>query len=299
MLDRLDRLRHYTVISRNDQDNDIRGLGTAGTHHCKRFVTRCIEKHYTTRLIRIVSVRHHHAVGTNVLSDAASLAFSHIFRTNGIEQRCLTVIDVSHHRDDRSSRKFDVVRVSRDQLFEFLLDHHFFERHKTQIKSVFESHLDGHFFADRLIERRKYTALDEKLNDVSRRNAQSLGKFANGCSLSKSNRADLGLFTAADLIKDALLNRPLPRCVEIAFGKSAALIVLALASAAATTRTSAVVRRWRVGHLRSRGLAGGSAKLRSAGSGVDRALLIAKQPSGLGRSIADQFITRLDAFLDG
>ena len=49
-------------------------------------------------------VRDHHAVCTDVLRDSAGLAFGDIRRTDRVEQRGLTVIDVAHDRDDRCTR---------------------------------------------------------------------------------------------------------------------------------------------------------------------------------------------------
>ena len=43
-------------------------------------------------------------IGADMLSDAASLAFNHLGLANGIQQRCLAVIDVAHDRDDRRAR---------------------------------------------------------------------------------------------------------------------------------------------------------------------------------------------------
>src|SRR5258707_566359 len=75
------------------------------------------------------------------------------------------------------------------------------------------------------------------------------------------------------LIHHAFLDGTLWRCIKIALGKPAGLVVLALASAR-SAGTAAVVRRGRIGHLRSGCLAGCSAKL-----GWPAALV---QPGALG-----------------
>jgi hypothetical protein len=50
MVNRLARLRHHAVVSRNDQNDEVGGLGAAGTHRRKRFVTRRIEEgHHAAR----------------------------------------------------------------------------------------------------------------------------------------------------------------------------------------------------------------------------------------------------------
>ena len=57
------RLRHYTVISSDDQNHNIGRLGATRTHRGKCFVTRSIEEsdHAALRL---------NMVSTNVLSNA-------------------------------------------------------------------------------------------------------------------------------------------------------------------------------------------------------------------------------------
>ena len=50
MLDGLDRLRHDAVVGRDDEDDNVRRLGAAGTHHRERFVARRIEENDATLL---------------------------------------------------------------------------------------------------------------------------------------------------------------------------------------------------------------------------------------------------------
>src|SRR5581483_1071623 len=46
-----------------------------------------------------------HLIGADMLGDTASFAFGDARLTNGIEQRCLAVVDVTHHSDDRRARR--------------------------------------------------------------------------------------------------------------------------------------------------------------------------------------------------
>ena len=48
VIDGFERLRHDTVVGCNDEDNDVGGLRSAGTHAGKRFVTGRIEEHDLT-----------------------------------------------------------------------------------------------------------------------------------------------------------------------------------------------------------------------------------------------------------
>ena len=178
VLDGFDRLRHHAVIGRHHKNDDIRRLGTAGTHHRERFVARRIEKYDPTLFFRIVGICDVNAVSADVLRDSAGFAFGDILRTDRVEQRGFTVIDVSHDGDDRCTRQLGIVGIGGDQFFEFLLDDHFLERNKTDVISEVEAHFGRHFFADRLIERRENAAFDQELNDVARRDAESFGKFA-------------------------------------------------------------------------------------------------------------------------
>ncbi len=69
-------------------------LSAAGAHGCEGFVARRIDER------DLIASRRRHLVGTDMLGDAASFARDDIGRTNGIEQRCLAVVDVTHDRDD-------------------------------------------------------------------------------------------------------------------------------------------------------------------------------------------------------
>ena len=98
MVDRFDGLRHHTVVCCYNDDGDIGHLRTTGTHGCKGFVTRCIEERDTT------AARQLHVVGTNVLGNTARFTGNHVRIADVVQQRCLTMIDVTHDRDDRRTR---------------------------------------------------------------------------------------------------------------------------------------------------------------------------------------------------
>ena len=44
VVQRLDRLRHHTVVRRDHQDRDVGGLRTTGTHGGERLVTRGVDE---------------------------------------------------------------------------------------------------------------------------------------------------------------------------------------------------------------------------------------------------------------
>src|SRR5207249_5779786 len=117
------------------ENYDIRCLSATSAHHCKCLVSRRIEKDDPALFIWIIGVSNKDAICTYMLSDAARLAFGDIFRTNCVEQRCLSVVDVTHDGNYRRSRQLDIVGIGSDKLFEFLFDYHFFERNEADLEA--------------------------------------------------------------------------------------------------------------------------------------------------------------------
>ena len=90
--------RHDAVVSRYDDDGDVGHLGSAGTHGGERLVTRCVEERDLT------SVGQCHVVCSDVLGDSSRLAGDHVGVTYVVEQRCLSVVYVTHDGDNRCAR---------------------------------------------------------------------------------------------------------------------------------------------------------------------------------------------------
>ncbi len=95
MVDSLDSLRHDVVVGGDDDDNNICHLCATGTHSGECLVTRSVEEGDMT------SVSHFDAVGADVLRDAAGLAGYDVGVADIVEQRRLTVVDMTHDRNDR------------------------------------------------------------------------------------------------------------------------------------------------------------------------------------------------------
>ena len=106
VVDSLDCLRHHVVISSDDDDGDVGDLGTTGTHSGERLVTRGIKER------DLLACAGLHLVCTDVLGDTASLASHHVGASDEVQQFGLTVVDVTHDGDDRSSR-YKVFRIVR------------------------------------------------------------------------------------------------------------------------------------------------------------------------------------------
>ena len=98
MVDGFHGLRHYGVVGRDYDDGKVSHLGSAGTHRGEGLVSRGVEERYP------LSVRQHHVVGTDVLRDSSGFSGNDVRFPDIVEQGRLSVVDVSHHRNDRRSR---------------------------------------------------------------------------------------------------------------------------------------------------------------------------------------------------
>ena len=98
MLNGFDRLRHKAVVCCNHQNDDIRHRRTALAHLRERFMARCVEEGDERAILCL------HLICTDMLRNTASFARNDICAAQGIEQRCLTVVDMAHDRHDRRTR---------------------------------------------------------------------------------------------------------------------------------------------------------------------------------------------------
>ena len=96
--DRLDGLLHDAVIGGDDQHDDVGDIGAARTHRGKGLMARRVDER------DLLAVGERHAVGADMLRDAAGLAAGHVGLAQRVEQRGLAVIDMPHDRDDRGAR---------------------------------------------------------------------------------------------------------------------------------------------------------------------------------------------------
>jgi hypothetical protein len=95
--DRFFRLRHHTVVGRNDEHGNIRDVRPASPHLGEGLVTRRIDERYVPAVLRFDEIR------PDVLRDAARFAGDNINADDLVEQRRFAVIDVAEHRDNRRS----------------------------------------------------------------------------------------------------------------------------------------------------------------------------------------------------
>ena len=109
VVDGLDGLRHDAVVGGDDEHDDVGGVGAAGTHGGERLVARGVDE---GDLLAVV--RDHGR--TDVLRDAAGLGRRDAGLTDGVEQRRLAVVDVTHDGDDRRTRLEVLGLVVEDEL---------------------------------------------------------------------------------------------------------------------------------------------------------------------------------------
>ena len=80
MTDRLDGLRHDSIVSSNHQDDDVGYARTARPHRRKCLMPRCIEKRNTIARVEL------DLISPDVLSDSTGLARDDVGFTKRVEQ---------------------------------------------------------------------------------------------------------------------------------------------------------------------------------------------------------------------
>ena len=98
MVQCLNGLRHDAVICCDHKDRDVGNLRTTSTHGGERLVTGGVNEGDETVDAFVVGVN---LVCTDVLGDSTSFARNDVGLADGIEQTSLTVVNVTHHGDDR------------------------------------------------------------------------------------------------------------------------------------------------------------------------------------------------------
>ena len=97
VVDGLLGLRHHVVVGSYDDDGNVGHLRTTGTHGGEGLVTRRIQEGDNT------SVFERYVVGSDVLGDTSCFTRDDVGFADVVEQRGLTVIDVTHHGDNRGT----------------------------------------------------------------------------------------------------------------------------------------------------------------------------------------------------
>ena len=101
------------------------------------------------------------------------------------------MIDVTHHCDDGRARQFDVVGISRDQLFELFFGDHVFEGNKTHVIAEALAEIGCDVVIESLIYGRENAALKQQTDNFFRLDAELVGKFFDGRSFNETNRLQI------------------------------------------------------------------------------------------------------------
>ena len=177
MVYRFHGLRHDAVVASNNKDNNVRYLRTSRAHGSKRRVPRGVEECN-------LSVADLDFVSADVLGDTARFARGNGRVANGVKQRRLTVVNVTHDNNNGiPCFKIVVLVVRIVDKFIFYRNNDLFCNGRAQI---FRNKRRG-VIVYYLRRRSEYSELHKFLNDLRGRHTKFRGKFGNGHFLGKDN----------------------------------------------------------------------------------------------------------------
>ena len=93
----LNCLRHYSIVSSNNKYNDVSYLCSASSHRSERCMARSVEKNE-------VPIGRFNIICSNVLCNISSFGIHYIGVTNRVEERCFTMVYMPHNSNNRSTR---------------------------------------------------------------------------------------------------------------------------------------------------------------------------------------------------
>ncbi len=175
-VDRFTRLRTHTVICRNHQNRDVCHLRTTGAHHRKCFMTWRINKRQQLSIFR-------NLIGTDVLRNTTCFRVDHTRCTDRVQNKRLSVVDVTHDDDDWWTRCKLLTRV---RLFLFHLGHavrsqcidrFVFRCFRLGDKPKIFRHDRCRFVVDAFVERCQNSGLHQLLHHLRHRHIQGRRKF--------------------------------------------------------------------------------------------------------------------------
>ena len=165
-------LRHHAVVRRHHQDDDVGRLGTTCTHLGKRSVARGVEEgdHATVGF---------DVVGTDVLGNTTGFAGGNLGTTDIVEQRGLTVVNVTHDGHDRRTRcglAFELQRFGQGIFQGRVADQ------GDLVAQLFGDQLSG-LLIEHLVDGDRSTQLEHELDDFSGLDRHLLRQFRDGDGL--------------------------------------------------------------------------------------------------------------------
>ncbi len=162
-------LRHDAVIRRNDQDDDVRHMGTSCAHGGEGGMTGSVDKSDRLAVVK-------DTVGSDVLGDAARFTRDDLRLAQGIEQGGLPMVNMSHERDDRGA-EFELLLLHLfndlrgrldDDFFNLVNACAFFTLLALQLESMLFTDFLGHFDVNGLVRTREDLEGDQIGNDFER-----------------------------------------------------------------------------------------------------------------------------------
>ena len=186
--------RHHTVISGDDNNRDISNLCTTGTHGSEGLMTWGIEEGDTATIFQL------HIVCSDVLSDTTSLTCNHIRLANVVEQRCLTMVYMAHHSDNRCTGYQILLFIS---LFGHSLGNS--GTHVLGLKAELISHKIDGLCIQTLVDGHHDADTHQRTDNICDRDVHHRSKFTHGNKLRQFQNLTL-LALCACLLVHLLLN---------------------------------------------------------------------------------------------
>ena len=253
MRNSFERLGHHAVVSRYHQNDDVSRLSTAGAHGRKGFMPRGIQE-------RDDAARRFHMIRTDVLRDAARFTRGNLGAADVVQKRRLTVVNVTHDRDDRGTGHGGVLLGT---LFDFTQE-------RFRIVGLGGNRLVAHFFNENhgrilikhLIDGDHLAHLHQNLDDFGGLHAHLVREIGNGNRLRHTHLTHHGfrghllhallvmvllaaaaspvvisrVIAAAGLDRAALLTFVIPAAVVVAFALAALAALFGLVVAVTGSR---------------------------------------------------------------
>ena len=187
VVDSLDSLWHDRIVGSHNDNRNIRHLRTAGTHGSKRLVTRSIEESDVLTILQL------HVIRTNVLGDTTCLTSNHVGITDMVEERCLTVVYVTHDGYDWAAFG-DILFVDNLIGIDFL--NHFGRNELSREAKLLGNEVDG-FCIKALVDTNHDAEHHTCTDDLGHRHVHHHGEVVGGHKLSEFEHLALLLLRSA------------------------------------------------------------------------------------------------------
>ncbi len=197
VLDGLDGLGHDAVVGGHHQHHDVGDVGAARPHGGERRVAGGVEEGHG------LAVLQPHLIGADMLGDAAVFAGRNVGRAQGVQQRGLAVVDVTHDRHHGGARQQVIVDI-------LVADEAFFHvglGHAADRVAEFGGHQLGGVVVDDVVDLEHHALTHQELDDLHAAGRHPVGELRHGDDVGNDHFArGAGGFLAAAL---ALLTLPL------------------------------------------------------------------------------------------